>query len=511
MSKLTGTNALVMKELARRELAKRTLLANIQYFRPDYIAEAVHVELCELMDAFIEAVMRQGSPRLCISLPPRVGKSTVISEHLAPYILGLQQKLEIVACTYNQTLADHFGRKVRDRLQDPAYLDLFDVKLDPRSQSADYVKLLAGGSYTAVGMGGALTGRGAHVLIIDDPVKDRAEAESQIESDNAWDWYSSTARTRLHPGGGIVVLQTRWAPNDLTGRLIDNAAKDPNADQWRVFNFSALAEVDEPHRKKGESINPKRYSREDYLRIKATVLPRDWAALYCGKPYLETGNFFASDTVHYYTKLPDELAWCLGVDYATSASKKSDKCAMVPLGITHDGHIYISEEFFYDQCEPWDAVLYTITKAKALRCRDLGGESGPIQNTLGSIFDRIQAAEDWYVTISKHVRRSSKAVAANTMKALMFGGKLHFPDTPRIRQEIIPELMRFDPRVDRGGDDFLDAVVNGLMHIEAIGRPAVPIPAAAPSWREPGKVYMDDLKWGKKKKSSAIPKLRGDW
>jgi hypothetical protein len=315
----------------------------------------------------------------------------------------------------------------------------------------------------------------------------------------------------LHPGGGIIILQTRWAVNDLTGRVLEAAAKDPNADQWVTYNFPALAEEDEKHRKKGESINPKRYTREDYLRIKATIEPRDWAALYCGKPYLETGNFFVKDTIKYYTKPPEELAWCLGVDYATSASKKSDKCAMVPLGITHDGDVYISEQFFYDRCEPWDAVQYTITRAKELRCRDIGGESGPIQNTMGAIFDMIQRQEDWYVTINKNVRRTSKAIAANTMKALMFAGKLHFPDTPRIRTDIVPELLRFDPRVDRGDDDFLDACVNGLLLIEQIGRPSPPLPTAPPSWREPGKIYMDDLKWGKKAKQTKIPKLRGDW
>lgn len=506
------TDHIVKKELIRRELAKRDLLSAICYFKPDYIPEPIHVEICQLMDALVEAILRKGSPRVCISVPPRVGKSTIVSEFLVPYVLGLHHDMEIIACTYNQTLADHFGRKVRDRLQDPAYLDLFDVKLDARSQSADYMKLMGGGSYTSVGMGGALTGRGTNLLIIDDPTKGRAEAESQTESQNAWEWYSSTARTRLHPGGGIVILQTRWDPADLTGRVLDQAAKDPNSDQWVHINFPALAEEDEPHRKKGESINPARYSREDYLRVKATIDPKDWASLYCGKPYLEAGNYISADTVRYYKELPSDLAWCIGADFATSASKKSDKCALVPLGVTHDGNIYVSENFLYDHVEPWDAVVYMITKAKELGCRDVGGEAGPIQNTLGSIIARAQEDHDWYVTISKYVRRSSKSVVANTLRALMFAGKLHFPDTPRIRTEIIPELLRFDPKVDRGGDDFLDAVCNALLHIEHIGRPAPPLPAVLPKWREPGKVYMDDLSWGKKKTGAGkIPKLTDAW
>jgi hypothetical protein len=462
------------------------------------------------MDAFIEAVKRKGSPRIIISIAPRVGKSTIVSEFLQAYILGMMQTWEVVSCTYNQTLADTFGRKVRDRLQDPKFLDLFDVELDKRSQSADYLRLTKGGSYTAVGMGGALTGKGATVLVIDDPVKDRAQAESQIESDNAWDWYSSTARTRIHPGGGIIIVQTRWAVDDLTGRVLDAAAKDPNADQWTVYSFPALAEEDEKHRKKGEALHPERYDRDAYLRIKATIEPRDWAALYQCKPYVETGAFFHVDTIKYYKNLPDELAYCLGADYATSASKKSDKSAVVPLGITHDGDVYIHEDFIYDNLDSWGAVESTILLAKKLHARDIGGESGPIQNTMGPIFARLQEEHNWYVSINKNVRRTSKAIAAHTMRALMSAGKLHFPDTNRMRTEIVPELLRFDPRVDRGGDDFIDAVTNGLILVETIGRPDVPLPPV-PSWKQEGEIYSEDI-WKKAdSKKSGIPKLGGQW
>lgn len=507
---MSNRNEIIRKELARRELARRDLLSFIKYFREDYNPGWAHIEICRLLDAFIEAIRQNGSPRIMISLPPRFGKSTIVSEYFPAYMLGLNSNWEIINTTYNQTVADNMGRKVRDILQNQRYQDLFNVQLDPRSQSAEYVKLATPGFYRSTGIGGSLTSLGTHCLIIDDPIKDRAQAESQIESDNQWDWYSSTARTRLHPGAGIVVVQTRWAVNDLSGRLIDAAARDSNADQWKVFNFPALAEEDEPHRKKGEALHPERYSREDYIRIKATVEPRDWAALYQGKPYVESGAFFQKDNIKFYKDLPEELSYCLGADYATSASKKSDKSAIVGLGITHDGDIYVHPDFKYDWLDPWDAVDFTIQYAKTLRARDLGGESGPIQNTMGSIFQRVQAEHDWYVTINKNVRRTTKAIAANTMRALMSAGKLHFPDTHRMRTDIVPELLRFDPRVDRGGDDFIDAIVNGLLLIETIGRPAPPIPATLPSWRKPGAVYAEDI-FKPKHKTPAIPGLTDDW
>ena len=827
----------IKSELARRELARRELLPYICYMKPDYKVGWFHKQLSEIMDAFVEAVNRKGSPRIILSVAPRVGKSTAVSEYLPTYILGKNPKAEIVAATYNQDLANSFGRKVRDILQNPQYLDLFNVELDTQAQSVSYVRLSKGGSYYAVGAGGSLTGRGAdcvpgwtrvltsegerrvdelykcsssvkvwaydhkqnrtrfapvqaicnrkadgvyrittasgrvveatgnhriytgrgyvradeltpgdsllcampensstpgvrgfqshtqraesrvlfqqvlggcgkrktpsaafvrlrckntflsknvqtvsytskritksrdysqknptvfgmqqafysllensdvlfspmlrsatfaenasreqsrlakrsvsraakraccksfqirqtrnngtgwevlrgvrryrtfartpyrygchqqqvqqsrdvvlklplkasrgrsrettpdivrmveyvrgttlvydiqvlgcenffangvlvhNCLIIDDPVKDREAADSPIESEKLWEWYSSTARTRMLPGGGIIIVMTRWATDDLAGRLIDQANRDPDADQWKIINFPALAEQDEDFRKKGEALHPERYDRDAYLRIKASIQPRDWASLYCGKPYVEGGNFFSQDTVRYYKDKPAELTWLIGVDYATSASKKSDKSAIVPMGVDYEGNVYIGEDFFYDNVDPWDAVVRTIALAKQYEARDLAGESGPIQNTMGPIFSRVQEEQHWYVTVSKNVRRSSKAVASLGMKALMFNGKLHFPDTPRMRNEIIPELLAFDPKVDRGGDDFIDGIVNGCLLIESIGRPLPPAPPP-PKWRtDPGAVYGADVFKKKKGGSATIPGLRSN-
>lgn len=255
----------IKAELARRELARRDLLPFIQYMRSDYHAGWFHTQLCAVADAFNEAITRGGCPRIICSVAPRVGKSTVLSEHLPAYILGKNPKAEIVAATYNQELANAFGRKVRDILQNPAYQDLFELALDEQAQSVNYIRTTKGGSYYAVGAGGSLTGRGATALVIDDPTKDREQADSPIESEKLWDWYSSTARTRMLPGGGIILVMTRWAVDDLAGRLIDQANRDPNADQWKIVEFPALAEKDEEFRKEGEALHPERYSREDYL------------------------------------------------------------------------------------------------------------------------------------------------------------------------------------------------------------------------------------------------------
>lgn len=159
---------LARRELARRELATRNLLPFILLHTPEYLPGWVHREVTDLLDAFIEAVEKKLSPRLIIELPPRIGKSQIISRCFPPYLLGRHPEWEVVCATYNQDLANDFGRDVRALVHEPAYQDLFpDTALRKDSNAVDYMKTTLRGSYTAVGIGGALTGKGFHVGIIE--------------------------------------------------------------------------------------------------------------------------------------------------------------------------------------------------------------------------------------------------------------------------------------------------------------------------------------------------------
>lgn len=295
------------KELAIRALSRRKVLYFTQLFTPGYMPGWVHQDVADHLDAFLTAVEQRKSPRLIIQLPPRTGKSQLVSRGFPAFVLGRHPDWEYISATYGQALADDLGRYVRSIVNDNLFHDIFpDLHISPASNAADRMDSMERGGYRAVAMGTALTGRGAHILGIDDPVKGREEADSELQRQRDWEWYSAVARTRLAPGGGVLLTMTRWHEDDLAGRLIEKAKNDPQADQWIVFTYPAIAECDEYghdgelRRKKGEALHPARYDVHDYNKIRSSIDSRDWSALYMQSPAPPDGTFFKRDTFKWF-------------------------------------------------------------------------------------------------------------------------------------------------------------------------------------------------------------------
>lgn len=200
--------AALQKEMALRVLARRSLLQYTKRFHPSYDAGWVHEDICRRLEQFSRDVADKKSPRLMLLVPPRHGKSELASIRFPAWHLGHYPEHEIINCGYNTDLPMKFSRKVREQLRDKAYEAMFpDAKLDAESQSVEAWNTTMGGGFTAAGVGGGITGKGAHVLTIDDPIKNMEEADSANIRDALWDWYWSTAYTRLSPGGGVLVIQ----------------------------------------------------------------------------------------------------------------------------------------------------------------------------------------------------------------------------------------------------------------------------------------------------------------
>ena len=194
-------------ELAARELCRRRLLPFIQRFRPKYTAGWVHADICRRIERFVRQVEEGKEPRLLLMMPPRSGKSEISSRHTPAWILGQHPEWEIIAASHTSSLTMSFSRYLRDLMRDPAYLAVFEnAQLDPKSQAVENWNMLKGGGYLAAGVGTGITGRGAHILLLDDLVKDIEAADSITIRDNTWEWYLSTAYTRLAPGGGVLGL-----------------------------------------------------------------------------------------------------------------------------------------------------------------------------------------------------------------------------------------------------------------------------------------------------------------
>jgi predicted phage terminase large subunit-like protein len=255
----------------------------------DYEAGWIHHEICQKLEKFEKDIIEKKSPRLMLFMPPRHGKSELASTQFPAWFLGRNPNKEIISCSYSATLAMSFSRKVRQLLRDPRYQSIFpNTELGKDSQSTENWLTTEGGGYLASGVGGPITGRGAHALIIDDPVKNRAEAESASERERVWDWYSSTAYTRLAPGGGVLLILTRWHTDDLAGRLLAEM-KAGRGDDWEIVVYPATAVHDEKYRKVGEALHPERYDKKSLAMIKEALTPRDWGALYQQDPSTEEG------------------------------------------------------------------------------------------------------------------------------------------------------------------------------------------------------------------------------
>lgn len=212
------------QELAARVLAKRRLLPFVQRLNPRYDAGWVHKDICRRLEKFSDDVAKGLSPRLMILMPPRHGKSELASRMFPAWHLGRHVDHEVIACAYNVSLAMSFSRKVKEAMDDPVYQTVFDARLNPDFRSNEEWGLVNGrGGYVAAGVGGGITGKGAHVLVIDDPIKNAEEADSADVREKLWDWYGSTAYTRLAPGGGVLVIQCMTG--DTPVRLPDGTEK----------------------------------------------------------------------------------------------------------------------------------------------------------------------------------------------------------------------------------------------------------------------------------------------
>ena len=313
------------------DFAFSRLIAYAAYQWPGYRDAAHH----RLIARKLEAVERGEIKRLMIFMPPRHGKSMLASEFFPAWYLGRNPDHYVIASTYAQDLADDFGRKVKGQIADPTFQAIFPgVKLSEDSQSVKRFHLNGGievgtaqrGAYYAVGAGGALTGRGAHLLLIDDPVKNREEADSETVRRRLKDWYKSTAYTRLMPGARIVVIQTRWHEDDLAGWLLSESTHE----QWDVLSLKAIDA--------NRALWPEQYPIEDLERIRASIGPREWSALYQQEPSSEEGTYFQRAWFKEWKTRP-ELHYYGASDYAVTEGD-GDWTVHRIWGVSPDGDIY---------------------------------------------------------------------------------------------------------------------------------------------------------------------------
>ncbi len=259
----------------------------------------------KLLASKLEDVEAGRIKRLAVLMAPRHGKSRLSSELFPSWYLGRDPKRRILSLSYGQDLADVFGRSVRNYLKNPTFQALFpDCTLAGDSNSIKRFNTTAGGGYATIGVGGATTGRGADLLLMDDLIKDREQADSPVYRENLIDWYKSVARTRLQPGGSIVLVQTRWGTSDFVAWLLSETAHE----NWEVISLPAIAiEGDPLGRLPGEALWPESYPLPVLEEIKQTLGSRDWNALYQQCPLSDADVIFQNKWLQFYTLPPSSF------------------------------------------------------------------------------------------------------------------------------------------------------------------------------------------------------------
>jgi predicted phage terminase large subunit-like protein len=435
------------KELLRRRSIRRSL---IEFCRFVGFEPAAHHKL--LIDK-LEKVSTGDIDRLAVFMPPGAAKSTYASILYAPWHFAQHPDHCLIAASHTAELAEKWGRRVRNLLAEHSLI--LGVGLAPDSQAAGRWETDHGGEYFAAGIGGAIAGRRADLVVIDDPVRSREDADSETVRDKVWDWYKSDLYTRLKPGGRIVLIQTRWHEDDLAGRLL--ADMQAGGDQWDVISLPALAEADDPlGRAVGVPLWPEWEDLENLERKRRAVGPRDWSALYQQRPAPEDGDYFKAEWLKPYVTAPDRSTLRVygGSDYAVTADG-GDYTVHAVIGLDPEGRMYLLDLWRKQaSSDVWiDAFCDLVREWKPIGWAE---EHGQIKSGVGPFIDRRQRERKAYVFREQFPTRGDKAVRAQSIRGQMAQEGLYVPVNapwyPALRSELLSfPAGKHDDQVDALG------------------------------------------------------------
>ena len=325
-------NQLKAMVLLRRKVEQENARANFMGFVksmwPEFVEGPHHIKIAQKFQKFLTGK----NQRLIVNMPPRHTKSEFASFLFPAWMIGQNPRLKIIQATHTGELAIRFGRKVRNLMNTKEYKGVFpDVTLRTDNQAAGRWETNLGGEYFAAGVGGAITGRGADLLIIDDPHSEQ-DALSDTAMDNAYEWYTSGPRQRMQPGGSIVIVMTRWSDKDLTGNLVKKMG-DLKADKWDIIEFPAILEDDDEEKRK--PIWPQYWKLNELDKVKASLVPTKWSAQWQQNPTYDGTSIIKREWWNIWEKEdPPECAFKIQ-SYDTAFSKKetADYSAITTWGV----------------------------------------------------------------------------------------------------------------------------------------------------------------------------------
>jgi predicted phage terminase large subunit-like protein len=452
------------QELLARRRARSSLIDFTCYTKPEFQVGEHHRRIAEAL----EAVERGEIDRLMIFAPPRHTKSELGSRRFPAWYLGRHPGKQLICATYSGDFALDFGRDVRGIVTGEEYRNVFpDVSLAPDSQAANRWHTNHGGVSVYVGVGGPITGRGAHIALIDDPFKNREEADSEIRRETVWKWYTSTLRTRLMPGGAIVLILTRWHEDDLAGRLLEK-----NRGEWAVVDLQAIQNEGMANE---AALWPAWYPLDELKRIKHDIGPRDWSALYQQRPSPDEGTYFQRSWFKTWTKRPEFLHIYGTSDYAVTDGG-GDYTVHRIWGVDPSGDLYRLDGWRgQTSSDVWiEKKLDLIERHKPFAWF---GESGVIQKAIEPMLVRRMRERKTFCRLEWLPSISDKPTRARGFQARAAMGRVWFEPGAEI-----DEFLHFP--AGKNDDDVDNASLIGRALDEA--HPAI---AATPEVKKPRDIY----------------------
>jgi predicted phage terminase large subunit-like protein len=419
------------QELKTRARAREQLIEFTAYTKPDYATAPHHRQIA----AALERVERGEVDRLMLMLPPRHGKSELASRRFPAFALGRNPKRQFISVSATSDLATDFGREVRNIMSGQEYRALFPhVEMAADSQAKGKWHTQAGGIYYAVGIGGAVLGKGADILLIDDPFASMEDALSETTREAVWNWYTGSAYNRLMPGGAIVVIGHRMAEDDLQGRLLSQQVA--GGDTWEVVELPAISDD-------GEALWPAAYPIEALERIRRNTLPRFWSALYQQHPTPDEGSYFLKSWFRWFDTPParDTLHVYGASDYAVTADG-GDWTVHVVAGVDPDDNLYVLDMWRQRTAsDRWIEALLDL--ADQWRPMDWAEEQGQILKSIGPFLEQRANERRTYFSRQQFVSVRDKATRAQSIRARMAMGKVYLPKNAPWTTDLVSELLSF--------------------------------------------------------------------
>lgn len=444
---------------ARQQLAKRHFKEFIEYVNPSLELGWFHLEVIEALEQFYIDVKAKKSPRLMIFAPPRHGKSELFSRLFPAWCLGVNPDLSVIATSYSTDLANRMNRDVQRYIDDDNYRDVFtDTQLGGRqgdeTRTASMFEIVNHrGAYRSAGVGTGITGMGADIAIIDDPVKDAQEANSSTVRNGIAEWYQSTLLTRVQAGGGILLVMTRWHVDDLAGRIIDND------ESYRVLSYQAIAEADEENRRQGEALHPERWPIHELESRKRSMSDYTWSALYQQSPVVAGGALIQGGWFDRYDNLPVMKNIIITADTANKTGQHNDYSVFLLSGLGTDGNLYLID-LLRGKWEAPELIRQAqdfYNKHKSKRISSVNIEDAQSGTTLIQTLSRSLGH-----TIKPIRRTKDKFTRLNGVVSEISQGKVCLPSHSHWVSSLVIECENFTAEMTHANDDQVDVLIDAI-------------------------------------------------